>query len=87
MIENKKYINKYNKITRKYNKKNRKNNKNYYEKKKTKKNIKLLKVQKGGEVQALDDIDYSNIGISRYINKNIDWGASPGAPPMDCVIL
>jgi hypothetical protein len=90
MIENKKVLDKYNRNTRKINKKHKKNNKNYnniYKSKKTKKNIKNIIVQKGGEVQALDDVDYSKFGVSKYINANVDWGIMPGAPPMDCVIL
>ena len=80
---------------KKYQKKNK--NYNIHNNNKTKKHIRgnsensennsTKIVQKGGEVQALEDVDYSKFGVSKYINANIDWGIMPGPPPMDCVIL
>ena len=53
------------------------------------------KLQSGGnknkqekfEVTRLSDIDYSQFSISKYLDTNIEWGNSPGKPPMDCCIL
>jgi hypothetical protein len=47
--------------------------------------------QNGGDVESfevttLDSVDVSKFSISKYINKNIDWGIMPGPPPTDCVI-
>jgi len=58
--------------------------------KKTKK-----KIQKGGnanskdkfEVTTLDNVNYKNFSVSRYVNANIDWGVIPNAPPLDCCIM
>lgn len=85
--------NKNTKKLKKYQKKNK--NYNVVNNNKTKKHIKINNndndnnkyIQKGGEVQALDDVDFSKFGVSKYINANINWGIMPGPPPMDCVIL
>jgi hypothetical protein len=39
------------------------------------------------EVKRLDDIDYSQFSLSKYLDTDIDWGTSPGPPPTDCCIL
>jgi hypothetical protein len=54
-------------------------------------------LQKGGntnlqgkenfEVKRLDDIDYSQFSLTKYLNANIDWGMAPGPPPLDCCIM
>jgi hypothetical protein len=58
--------------------------------KKTKKNI-----QKGGnvkskdnfEVTTLDNVNYKNFSVSRYVNANVEWGLLPQGPPVDCSIM
>lgn len=39
------------------------------------------------EVKRLNDIDYSQFSMSKYVDANIDWGSMPGPPPTDCCIL
>lgn len=39
------------------------------------------------EVTTLDHVDTSKFSISKYVNKNIEWGVMPGAPPTDCCIM
>ena len=39
------------------------------------------------EVKRLDDIDYSQFSLTKYLNANIDWGMAPGPPPLDCCIM
>ena len=62
-------------------------------KRKTKKQIDFSNdiTQKGGDVESfevttLDSVDVSKFSISKYANKNIDWGIMPGGPPTDCII-
>jgi hypothetical protein len=51
--------------------------------------------QNGGDVESfevttLDSVDVSKFSISKYINKNIDWGimgTAGGAPPTDCNLM
>jgi hypothetical protein len=50
-------------------------------------NISNISSKEKFEVKSLEDMDYSALNISKYANKNIDWGIMPGPPPMDCVIL
>ena len=50
------------------------------------------KYQNGGnkekfEIVKLDDIDYSQFTLSKYVTSDIDWGSSPGKPPDTCSIL
>jgi len=77
---------KYNKIN-KYNKKTVKNKKFFVNDKKG--NLKGdLKLQKGGEVVDLTDIDTSQFSVTKNMNANIDWKSLPQNPPMpDCTIL
>jgi len=65
--------------------------------KKNKNNIvKSNNLQEGGnkntqkekfEVKRLEDIDYSQFSLSRYMKADINWGSAPGPPPMDCCIM
>ena len=89
MIKESKLKNKSRKIVKKYRK-----NKNNLKHKKTIKNGRQNKekysanLQKGGEVNSLSDFDFSQISVSKYINTQVDWGASPGVPPQpSCEIL
>ena len=92
MIKESKLKNKSRKIIKKYGKNN---NKNLRHKKtvKNSENVKHigksgLKSQKGGEVKALTDTDYDQFSVSKYIDKEVDWGSSPGIPPKpDCTLL
>ena len=42
-------------------------------------------VQSGGAIMTPDSFDYKRLAISNYVK--IDWGWSPGPPPMDCNIM
>jgi len=82
--------------------KNKKDKKDKYDKdnkevKDDKYNKSKNDLQKGGntnlqgkenfEVKRLDDIDYSQFSLTKYLNANIDWGMAPGPPPLDCCIM
>ena len=92
MIKESKLKNKSRKIIKKYGKNN---NKNLRHKKtvKNSENVKNVgksseKSQKGGEVKSLNDFDFDQLSISKYINKDVDWGSCPGQPPKpSCGIL
>ena len=89
MIKERKLKSKSRKIIKKYVKNHNKN----LRYKKTVKNVEnvgksVVKMQKGGEVKALNDVDYDNLSISKYINKEVDWGNFNGSPPTpDCTLL
>ena len=78
---------KYNKKINKYNKKTVKNKRNFVNDKKG--NLKGdLKLQKGGEVVDLTDIDTSQFSVTKNMNGNINWSSLPGPVPQpDCTIL
>lgn len=90
--ENIKHTKKHN-VSRYINKNIHKNNKKI----ETNIEIKENKLQEGGnkdiqskekfEVKRLDDIDYSQFTLTKYMNSNINWGNSPGPAPMDCCIM
>jgi hypothetical protein len=92
MIKESKLKNKSRKIIKKYGKNN---NKNLRHKKtvKNSENVKHIgkpseKSQKGGEVKSLTDFDYDQLSISKYINKDVDWGSCPGVcPKPNCTLL
>ena len=81
---------------------NKKNVISKFENKKNTKKLSLFQkqeknkqIQSGGdkntkekfEVKRLSDIDYSQFSLSKYMDTDIDWGNSPGKPPLDCCIL
>lgn len=76
-----------NKLTKKLSRKIKKINKDVA------KEVPILKSQDGGntkekfEVKKLNDIDYSQFSLSKYVNQDIDWGTCPGPPPTDCCIM
>lgn len=89
MIKVNKLKNKSRKIVKKYGKNNKNlRHKNTFKNIKNVGNMVDVKSQKGGEVNALSDFDYSQFNVSKYINAQIDWGSSPGqAPTPNCTLL